>query len=457
MIRISKKAFDVYVNFLRSDQIFMISNEVAWYTNTENTLFAVILLDHTDQDFNPVFMKRDLNRKVKFLDNTISLSTFEKAEKWVNDTEKKVDNGVIMLKDDDNIVGVDLFEIVVPELKLHPYFKAVNDLPARSGAKKLISEITPHFIDIDGNYVQQFQTSGFNSRLWELYLFCYFKEEGLSINREYNAPDFIVSDGKTSIAVEAAIVDSKTPYKEIDVRKLPSAIDVLKETENRFPLNYGNQLYTKLSHRTKGSDVHYWQYEHTKGLPFVIGIADFHDVYAMSISTTALINYLYGVKHSHYYKDDGELVVVTEEIAPYTKESTGTKIPAGFFFYPEAENVSAIIHSASGTLSKFDRIGKQCGFDTNDTTIHRIVTAYNPAPNASIPLVFEYNVDESCEETWAEGIAVYHNPNATIPVPKDFLPSATHNYFINGKIVTENVQNHVYSSITFLTSKKHEK
>ncbi len=38
----------------------------------------------------------------------------------------------------------------------------------------------PHFIDIDGNFVQQFQSTGFDSGLWELYLYTYFSEEELS-------------------------------------------------------------------------------------------------------------------------------------------------------------------------------------------------------------------------------------------------------------------------------------
>lgn len=52
----------------------------------------------------------------------------------------------------------------------------------------------------------------------------------------------------------------------------------------------------------------------------------------------------------------------------------------------------------------------------------RVVTSYNPEPNADKPLVFEYFVDENCEETWGEGILVYHNPNALIPLPRDFFP-----------------------------------
>ena len=456
MKKISKKEFDIYVGFERKSLVFMFADEVSWYTNADNTLFATILFCFTDKDYNPIFLQRDKNRKVKHLDNDISFKTIEEAEAWINNTERDALSGKIKLSNTNtDKAGVDLFNITVPEQKLHPYFKALNNMPAHSAAKKLINEITPYFIDIDGNYVKQFQTNGFNSRLWELYLFNYFREEGLDINREYEAPDYVVSNDQTSVAVEAAIVENKTPYKDINVQKQPEYVNVEKETANKLPLNYSSQLYTKLMHKNKNNDLHYWQYAHTKGKPFVIAIADFHDTFAMNISTTALINYLYGVQHSSYHDDNGELVIVTEKIQSYVK-GNGKEVSPGYFFLPGAENISAIIHSASGTLSKFDRIGKQCGFDTSNTIMQRVVTVYNPEPNADKPLLLEYIVDETCNETWAEGISVYHNPNALHPLPVDFFPSASQNFFIDGKIMTENAQNHVYSSYTYLFTPTYE-
>lgn len=455
MKKINRKAFDVYVGFTRDELIFMLADEVSWYTNGDNSLFATVLFCFTDRDYNPVFLQRDKNRKVKYLDNDASFKTIEEAEAWIEKTERNVLAGKLQLSENSSDkAGIDLFNVIVPEYKLHAYFKAIKDAPAHSAAKKLISEITPHFIDIDGNYVEQFQTGGFNSRLWELYLFNYFHEEGLVVNREHEAPDFSISNGHISVAVEAAIVENKTPYKDIDVKRLPEYVDIEAATAGKLPLNYGSQLYNKLSHTNKNTGLHYWQYAHTKGLPFIIAIADFHDIFAMNISTTALINYLYGLKHTSYHDEKGELVIETEEVKSYIKE-TGVEVPAGFFFQPNAENVSAIVHSASGTLSKFDRIGKQCGFDTSNTIMKRIVTMYNPEPNADKPLVFEYIVDENCDESWAEGISVYHNPNALVPLPADFFPSASHNYLIGGKIMTENVQNHVYSSYTILVTPTH--
>jgi hypothetical protein len=453
MRNISKKAFDVYVEFIRNPTIYLFANEVKWYTNEDNTLFAVILLDYTDNDYNAVFLKRNHNRKIEYIDNEISFRSISEAEGWINLTEDKVNVDKIQLIPDINDKsGIDLFKLVAKESRIHPYFKILNETSAHSAAKKLINEITPHFIDIDGNFVEQFQTNGFNSRIWELYLFCYFHEEGLIINREYDAPDFLLSNGSISVAVEAVIAEDKMPYLKIDKQRIPTDIDLEKEMVSKLPLIYGSPLYSKLTHTTKNSGLHYWQYEHTKNIPFVIGIADFHDVFAMTMSTTALINYLYGLKHSHYYDKNGKLIIITEKIKSHTKEDTGVDVSSGFFFQPGVENISAIIHSASGTLSKFDRIGKQCGFDSSNTIMKRIVTVYNPEPSAANPLIFEYFVDENCEETWGEGVSIYHNPNALIPLPKDFFPSAAQHFLKEDKIITENAEAHVFSSCTFLFS-----
>ncbi len=45
--------------------------------------------------------------------------------------------------------------------------------------------------DIDGNFVEQFQTTGFNARVWELYLFAALTEANLRLERPDPAPDFL--------------------------------------------------------------------------------------------------------------------------------------------------------------------------------------------------------------------------------------------------------------------------
>ena len=104
--------------------------------------------------------------------------------------------------------------------------------------------------------------------------------------------------------------------------------------------------------------------------------------------------------------------------------------------------------SIGGTISKFNRLGRQAGFVSPTVTMIRTGTCYNHEPNAIEPLMFRYVVDESSGETWAEGMSMFHNPNALHPVPRELFPSIAHHDYIDGQIHSEIPEFYVYSSIT---------
>lgn len=457
MKQISQKRFDVYVDFTRNPLIFRVGEEKRWYENDNRTLFAVILLDYTDNDYNSILLGRDEHQKIRAIDVQCSFPDIESAEEWIENESKKIEASgeTIFPQGDDSKKGVDLFTPVVDKSRFHPYFEIVNTMPTYTAAKALISEIAPHFYDVDGNFVEQFQTQGFDSRLWELFLLCYFNEEGLAIDRTHSAPDYILSNSEIEVALEAVTVGRKTsptPFEESNLQKLDH--DKENEIKNIMPIRYGSPLFSKLSHTHKESGLHYWEYTHTQGKPFVIAIADFHEDFSMTWSTTALINYIYGYSYTHSYDNGGNLIIISEKIEYHENPDTGKKIPSGFFFQPETENISAILHTASGTVSKFNRIGKQCGFDENDTTMIRLVLLHNHDENASKPHFVRYVVTEESEETWGEGISIYHNPNAKYPLAKDFFPSAAQYTLEKEMVVSILPEVYVYSSFTWLISKK---
>ena len=64
-------------------------------------------------------------------------------------------------------------EILAPcvaDDKLHPNFKILAESDSYSPARGIIKELSFAFTDLDGNYRKDFQTTGFDGRLWELYL-----------------------------------------------------------------------------------------------------------------------------------------------------------------------------------------------------------------------------------------------------------------------------------------------
>ena len=77
---------------------------------------------------------------------------------------------------------------------------------------QVMRELLAEFSDPDGNFVQQFQTYGFDQRIFELYLDALFREAGAKIDRSHDRPDFTLSkDGKEVVAyVEATTANPDT-------------------------------------------------------------------------------------------------------------------------------------------------------------------------------------------------------------------------------------------------------
>lgn len=443
MRAISKNQYDLYVFFTRSNLAEFFNEEIEWYMNKSKTLWGVICLDIQDKNYTVIFSARDQNRQIRCIDLKIDIESIDQARNYLFSYSKQIEQTKIVNQVINKNVVKDLFIPKVKISKLDRYFDFISKSPTHSAARNVINEIMPHFFDVDGNFVEQFQTQGFDSRLWELYLFCYFNEEGLLIDRSHFAPDFLLSTNHMNVSLEATIVANKEPNKIWTTE--PELEEIFKKQE-LMPSRWGSSLYSKLT-RTDKSGRHYWEYSHTEKQPFVIAIADFHETFSMTWSQNSLITYLYGYTYDHSYDEKGELIIHPIKVEKHIKGEGYNTIPSGFFFQDNSENISAVLHSSCATISKFSRIGKQCGLDESDALMYRIGSVHNPDPNASKPNVFQYLVTEENSEPWAEGVTVFHNPNAKYPLPLDFFPNAAQCYLQDELIVTVSNNPVVYSSI----------
>lgn len=437
------KRFNALAGHSRSPAAAYVSEELEWYANGEETILGVLLVDTVDADYVAILLARDEVGVFRCFDLETSIPTLDEARNWLVGAIKwHTGQGLTMHPQGEPEQGVDLFTPVVAPEKQHPYFIRLNSDEVFVPARAIINEMMAHFVDIDGNFVEQFQSTGFDSRLWELYLNTYLVEEQLFMDREYNAPDFMVTKYGETVAIEAVIVGRKRENPVRYFKSAPQLLDAEQIRElhrNEMPIRFGSPLYAKLQKE-------YWKLPHVAGKPLVFAIADFHDDQSMLWSSTALINYLYGVHHDFHYNENNQLVISPLQID--THRVGGKEIPSGFFFQPNTENISAILFSASGTISKFNRMGRQAGFLHPDVTMIRMGTCHDHDPNACLPKMFRYVVDENCDETWAEGLSMFHNPNATHPVPKHLLPSIAHHEFKDGQIVSQLPDFHPYASTT---------
>lgn len=415
---INRNLFNIYLLFTRVPFVRYLTQELEFYKKGNNELIGLISFDYTDSDYSAVILSRDKSKQYRAEKVTASMLTIEEARIWI-DEQMSIDS---ITMHDNKSEFFDLFEIIVGDEQLHPHFVLLKEHLAFSAAKSVIQEVSYHYKDIDGNFIQQFQSvNGFDSRLWELYLFCLCREESFSFNRNKNAPDFLIEKFGNEIAIEAVTVNRKQKDKESILNYNPKSIEEInQELENEMPLRFGSALFDKLKKK-------YWELEHVKGKPLVIAIADFHETMSMTWSFTALTNYLFGYKYDFHHDENGDLIILPIKIQEFIKK-TGSSVPSGFFFQPDSENISAVIFSSTATLSKFNRIGKQAGLGSDKSTIIRMGAKHNFDKNASLPDAFSYVVTEECNESWAEGVSIFHNPNAKIPLDPELFPSVAHHF-----------------------------
>lgn len=168
----------------------------------------------------------------------------------------------------------------------------------------------------------------------------------------------------------------------------------------------------------------------------------------MTWTSPALLNYLYGVSHNFEYGPNGELIISPLKIETFEYE--GKKIPGGFFLLPGSENISAVMFSASGTLSKFNRMGMLAGFGAANQRMLRWGLRHKHDPNSALPEPFVLDVRQGVtKETWSEGLSLFHNPNASHPVDHEMFPGIAHHWYRDGQIHSLLPEFHPYTSFTW--------
>lgn len=444
----SRERFNAFVSWTRSPIATGVSKELEWFADENEHVLGLAALDRTDRDFAYVVLGRDEKGRFRCIDVNASYQSLNEARRhlFISMKQQAQAGSTVFPQGDTDKAGVDLFTPIVATTKLNDIFKLVATGDHWYSARSMLSEMMRHFVDIDGNFVEQFQTSGFDARLWELYLYAFLLEEGLFVERPEPAPDFSVRYGRKKIFIEAVTVNpTDGEITKAALNKGPFFRDpneVAELLKGKMPIKFGSALFSKLNRKTP-----YWNLPHVAGSPLVFAIADFHEPQSMTWSSSALFQYLYAVSHDFFHDESGQLVISTLNLE--THEHNGKKIPSGFFFLPDAENVSAVLFTASGTLSKFNRMGRLAGFGVANSTLIRRGVCHEHSHNASVPRPFVNRIEPGlCSETWAEGVSMYHNPNAKHPVPPDAFPSIAHHWFEDGEIKSVVPKFHPYNSMT---------
>ncbi len=319
---------------------------------------------------------------------------------------------------------------------------------AHRGARKLMDEMFAKIKNPDKNFIEQFQTTGFDSRVFELGLFSYFNSYGYILDEQFEQPDFIVSNGNMKVAVEATTSSPqeqdrfKNTIPHIEKRSLE---EIQQHIDHELPIRLGSALFSKVQKR-------YWELPQCKDIPFVIAIQPFHEAGSLTYTSIGLFNYLFGIRANSTMTNEGKIILREEIVEEH--RSGAKKIPSGFFFQPNVENISAVMFSNSLTVSKFTRMAYQKGYFQEGLRIKRLGFCYSEDEQFA-PYEYDLHDPTAHLETWAESLVVFLNPNARNPLPKNFFKEISCAGKQNGEFFNSRYGFHPFTSATFtcVTSK----
>jgi len=319
---------------------------------------------------------------------------------------------------------MDLFETVVAESDVSPLFRVVRDQPSQSPARRLMNRVFDEWPHRRREFRRDFQTDGFSARTWELALFAYMVERDYSVDSSHGRPDFLVSKGGVTVALEATTTNPPRnvlprPKPAVLSEGLPQVPKDIEASRTELVFQLAKALRKKLNH-VDSQGRHYSEVPLTAGLPFLIAVEAFHGDTALFHSDAPLAGYLYGLQWSGRTNEAGEAEISVELVEEHRRGAQS--IPSAFFASDEARPVSAVLFSNAGTASQFLRIGIERGMDDPSFTVVRVGTRYNADPTAVEALPFQYVVEPGKHrETFAHGLRLFHNPRALVPLPRGFF------------------------------------
>ena len=444
MVPISAIRFNAIAGYARQPIAGLFAREIAYFEVDGGKVVGMVLVDRHDGDILGLVFAPDARLRFRCTAQTDFHNDLDEAKAALS---AAMDAAAIAPPEehyqaDEKGESIDFFAPVREPALLNTAFAGLASEEIFSPARGIIEPMMRWYEDADGNFIEQFQTTGFDQRIWELYLFATLIELGYELDRAQAVPDFCASSLLGALTLEAVTVG---PTRANGIIVPPPLIQTSEQQRSYLkeymPIKFGSALYSKLKKQ-------YWKQPNVADKPFILAVADFSSPGSMIHTRSALELYLYGIEHDGYHDADGVLIIKPQKITEHRWKDK--VIPSGFFRLPGSENVSAVFSNNSGTISKFNRMGLLGGFGSGRVLMIREGTAVDHDPNALEPKIFRALVNASgYDEQWIEGASIFHNPNALHPLPEEWFPGAAHHHILpNGQMLSTTPDFHPFSSIT---------
>jgi len=336
---------------------------------------------------------------------------------------------------------INLFEAVVGDEAQHPSFRDIATGPERSGARALMQQTFEQWDSAEPQVVRDFQTAGFDARVFELYLAATLRSLGWSIGSQRGRPDFRCQGRGLEFYVEAGTANSPgNPAPPTSPEEYFEQLAASTDNWDEVAVRFGSVLRSKAQKR-------YEELRYVVGKPIVIALQGFFGPGALFHNELPLVRYLYDMALTEV--DSAGTVSLTDAAVGSHVGDTKT-IKSGWFGDEDAAFISAVMWSNTGTVGKFNRMATGLGLGEPGWELHRCGIELDPRPGATEPAWFFERVEPG-GEPWEEGLVIMPNPNAKFPLPVSAFSDVTQISRVDKELSIDFVGRKIYSQCSVVT------
>ena len=203
---ISREQFAIFALALPEGPNFEPLREVSWWSSDRNSSVGIVTYDPRTDSFGGLALRRDVDHQFRPTPLLLGLPGSEQALVEVTRLMKPGD------PPDARPPGArrrsNLFD-VKKGVTTNPKFDLLRSTLHHRPALYALGEVYLALDHPDDNFVRDFQTEGFDARLWELYLFAAFREQAISVGQTLPSPDFHLQKDGMTLFVEAVTAKSR--------------------------------------------------------------------------------------------------------------------------------------------------------------------------------------------------------------------------------------------------------
>ncbi|WP_454622003.1 hypothetical protein [Bradyrhizobium cenepequi] len=176
LVPLPRRRLDALAGYTRQPFILLVTEEIEWHATSDERVLGGVTRDSIDRDFGWVALGRDEQSRFRAVRVNASLPNANAAREQLLERMHALAEApdAEFHQGDSERTPVDFFTPLVPAERLHPTFRVLTSEERYSPARDLIAAMMRFHENADGNFVEQFQTTGFDPRLWELHLFATF-------------------------------------------------------------------------------------------------------------------------------------------------------------------------------------------------------------------------------------------------------------------------------------------